>query len=235
VSLVFCCFIFIYNNAVQKQESELINLQYEKQKNEINKTFYEMLEKKNEEQKLFAHDMRHHFYALNSMDDINQIKSYLSKIEKNINEYQFIGKTNNKMLDCILSKYFHICKTKNIDFLFDVHTANLSFIDDNDLVSLFGNLLDNAVEATEGATNSYLRLIIKKEKNFDVINVINTTKHPPKQDGEQLITTKKDMAYHGYGIKSIEKIVNKYNGICQWDYDDNIKEFHFNILFNKNK
>lgn len=48
VSLVFCCFIFIYNNVIQRQEAELITLQAERQRNEINKTFYDLLEKKNE-------------------------------------------------------------------------------------------------------------------------------------------------------------------------------------------
>ena len=232
VSLVFCCLIFIINQRIQKQEAELVTLQAENQKNEINKTFYELLEKKNEDQRILVHDIKHHFAVINSMQNINDVKQYLSKIEPEFDEFNYIGKSKNKMLDLILSKYSHICENNDINFTVDIRSSNLSFIAGNDLTSMLSNLLDNAVEAAKDSDGAFIRFTTRKEKNFVILSVVNSTSAAPKSQGEKLITTKKDKAIHGYGLKSIEKSAKKYAGICDWNYNESDKTFHFNIIFN---
>lgn len=166
ISLAFSCFIFMYNQNVQQQESELRVLQAEKQKETLNQTFYEILEKKNEEQRIVAHDIKHHFAAINSMDSVGEIKAYLSTVQPQYNKYKFIGKTQNKMFDLVLSKYAHICENENIEFNVDVRVSNLSFIADNDLVSLISNALDNAVEAVKACSKPYINLRTKNDDDF---------------------------------------------------------------------
>lgn len=233
VSLLFCCIIFIINKNFQKQENEIISLQSENQRNEMNQVFYEMLEKKNEEQRILVHDIKHHFAVINSMEDISEVKEYVTDVQPELDEYKYIGKTKNKMLDLILGRYDHICATKSINFIVDIRASNLDFIEDKDLVSMLSNMLDNAVEATEGLDNPTIRFSTKRDKSFVVIMVVNSCLRKPKSDGEKLITTKSNSSYHGYGVKSIEKTINKYNGICHWDFDESNNEFHFNVLFNK--
>lgn len=232
LSLVFCCFIFIFNQIVQAQQNELLQLQVQNQKNELNNTFYNLLEQKNEEQRIFVHDMKHHIFAMTSMDDIQEIKNYALKIQPEIEKHEFIGKTGNKMLDLILNKYAIIAKTQNIDFIVDIRLSNLNFIDDNDLSSLLGNLLDNAVEAAENCNNPYIRFTTNIEKNFTFLSIINSSLQPPVTKNDLLVSTKTNSEYHGYGTKSIEKTAEKYNGICHWEYKTELQEFHFNILFN---
>lgn len=231
-SLVFCCMIFIINQKIQKQEADLMTLQTEAQKNETNKTFYELLEKKNEDQRVLAHDIRHHFSVIQSMQNIDEVKQYLSKIQSEYDEYKFIGKSKNKMLDLILSKYSHICETNNIKLSADIRSSNLKFIADNDLTSLLSNLFDNAVDAAKDADDAFIRFTTRKDKNFVVLSVVNSSPSAPKSKGEKLITTKKDKTLHGYGMKSIEKSAKKYGGICHWEYNEDDKSFHFNIIFN---
>lgn len=233
ISLALSCFIFIYNQNIQKQENELRVLQDAKQKEDINRTFYEMLERKNHEQRILIHDVKHHFNAMSSMEDIKQIKKYLSKIQTQIDEYQFIGKTNNKMFDLVLSKYAHICSNCHIGLNVDVRASNLNFIADDDLVSLISNILDNAVEASSKCENSHIELKTKSEKSFIVLTVINSSNLKPKENSGKLITTKSNSNIHGYGMKSIQRTSKKYDGECQWHYDESKKEFHLNILFNK--
>lgn len=234
VSVVFCCLIFIVNRNFQRQEKELISLQSENQRNEMNQVFYEMLEKKNNEQRILVHDIKHHFAAINAMDTISDIKKYVADIQPELDEYRFIGKTKNKMFDLILDRYAGICNMKKIDFAVDIRASNLDFIDDKDLVSMLSNILDNAVEAAVGCAEPTIRLSTKRDKSFVVLTVINSCLRKPKTAGERLITTKSNTAYHGCGIKSVEKTLNKYNGICHWDFDESNNEFHFNVLFNKN-
>lgn len=232
LSLFFCCFIFLYNQKVARQQSELNELQSEAQKNEINKTFYELLEKKNEDQRVLVHDIKHHFAAISMMSNTDDIKNYLAKIQPDFEEYKYIGKSKNKMLDLIISKYSYICEKNNIDFYADIRSSNLSFIDDSDLTSLLSNLFDNAVEAAKNVPNASIRFSTKKENNFYMLSVVNTSSHAPKSNGEQLITTKSNSSIHGYGSKSIERTAKKYNGICSWDYNENDRSFHYNIIFN---
>lgn len=233
VSLVFCCFIFIYNNIIQRQEAELITLQAERQRNEINKTFYDLLEKKNEEQRILVHDMRHHFSAISGMESTEEIKSYLSKVQTNLDEYRYIGKTSNKMLDLILSKYDFVCAKSGIKFNAEVRASNLSFINDDDLVALLSNMLDNAAESAKSSENAYIDFSVKNEKSFVVLNVKNSCAVEPKIIGDSLQTTKTDGGMHGYGTKSIKKTAKKYNGVCEWNYNENEHSFLCTVLFNR--
>lgn len=232
LSLLFCCFIFVYNQIVENQRDELISLQAQNQRVELNKTFYNLLEQKNEEQRILVHDMKHHLYAINSMNDINAIKKYVAKIQPEIEEYQYIGKTGNKMFDLILNRYSMICSSQGINFEADIKTSNLSFIDDNDLVSLLGNLFDNAIEASKACNEPYIRIFTKTERNFAILIIENSTANAPVSQNDKLVSTKSGTSFHGYGTKSIEKTVEKYNGVCQWDYDSKLNEFRFNIFFN---
>ncbi len=232
VSLVFCCLIFVINQKIQKQEDELINLQAEAQKNEINKTFYDLLEQKNEDQRVLAHDIKHHLSVINMMENIDDVKTYLAKVRPEFEKWQYIGKSKNKMLDLIISKYSYICETEHISFLADIRSSNLSFIEDNDLASILSNLLDNAVEAARETDNAEIRLVTKREKNFYVLSIVNSSARAPKSHGEKLITTKKDSLFHGYGTKSVERTAKKYDGICHWEYVESDKTFHYNIVFN---
>lgn len=233
LSIIFCCFIFIYNRIIQKQENELLNLQAINQKNELDKSFYALLEQKNIEQRVLAHDIKHHFFAIDSMDNISDIKHYIKTIQPELEKYQFIGNTNNKMFDLILNKYYLIAKSDSIDFKADTRSSNLSFIDDSDLVSLLGNLLDNAFEAAKTSMNKQVLLTTTIENQFVLLSIVNSCSSVPIIDNDKLVTTKADKRFHGFGTKSIEKTAEKYNGICQWDFDEENQEFHYNILFNK--
>lgn len=232
ISMIFCCLIFVINQKIQKQEDELINLQAEAQKNEINKTFYDLLEQKNEDQRVLAHDIKHHLSVINMMENIDDVKTYLAKVRPEFEKWQYIGKSKNKMLDLIISKYSYICETEHISFLADIRSSNLSFIEDNDLASILSNLLDNAVEAARETDNAEIRLVTKREKNFYVLSIVNSSARAPKSHGEKLITTKKDSLFHGYGTKSVERTAKKYDGICHWEYVESDKTFHYNIVFN---
>lgn len=192
-----------------------------------------MLEKKNEEQRILVHDIKHHFAAINSMDNTVDIKNYIADVQPELDEYKYIGITKNKMFDLVLDRYASICNTKSIHFIVDIRASNLDFMENKDLVSMLSNLLDNAVEAADKINNPTIRISTMRNKNFIVLTVLNSCLQKPKANGEKLITTKSNSSYHGYGIKSIEKTINKYNGICHWNFDEVNNEFHFNILFNR--
>lgn len=229
IAVVTTC---ITQQLTSQKTKELFELKAEKQKQELDSTYFNLLEHQNDELQLFVHDTKKHFHNLyDLLDNTDKSKEYIKKIVKDIDESNKIGKTSNKMLDLILHKYNFICEENDILFKKDIHYSNLDFIDDADLTSIFNNLLDNAIEATESSANKYISLSINKIESILFIEISNSSDTPPLVRKNQLLSTKTDNKLHGYGFKSIKKAVKKYNGDIEWEYNDTEKVFTVSILF----
>lgn len=235
LSLILNCFIFIMYRNMQIKEQEFIKMQTEFQKVELDKTFYDLLEKTNEDQRILIHDIKHHLSAIGAMSSVEDIRNYLGNVQEDFESCQFIGKSKNKMLDLIMNKYYKICQIKGIKYYVDVRSSNLSFIEDNDLISMLGNLFDNAVFAAEKVINPTIEFTLKRERNFVILSIINSSFGMPKTYGDTLITTKPNTLVHGHGVKSVERTATMYDGICHWEYINDSGTFRFNIIFNSTK
>ena len=95
-------------------------------------------------------------------------------------------------------------------------------IDDIDLSILFANLFDNAIEAcVHNTSKSSIYLMVTYEKAYLNIIMKNTIEKPVLKHNPQLVTTKKDKKKHGYGLKTIDDVVRKYDGIKKYYEKDN--------------
>lgn len=139
---------FIYENSICNA-SELYELKATQQKQEIEKQYLDILEQNNKDQKIFTHDIKNHLEQISNMTDDADIKGYISKLYKTVNQYSNIAISGNKALDIIISKYNTLCENKSIAISFSVKTANLSDIDNTDLSTMLNNALDNAVQSAE--------------------------------------------------------------------------------------
>lgn len=118
---------------------------------------------------------------------------------------------------------------QKIDFRIDIRKQSMSFLETNDLTSLICNLLDNAFESASLQENSYIELHISRKENtpFTLLTLTNSCRtNPFSEDGKKLITRKQNKLRHGYGIKSITRIVEKYHGDIQMYYDEESNSFH---------
>ena len=177
-----------------------------------------------------CHDIKYKIEAsLNSknisdLDEINEmIAIYDSKIE-----------TGNKLLDVLFTEKSLYCEQNNIKFSAMIDGTKLDFIQDGDLYCIFGNLMDNALEAVTKIHNEDKRIInitVKSKDNLLLIQQDNYFEGDVKFDEDGLpITSKKDTNYHGFGIQSIKLLVEKYNGTITTFTNNDV--FHLNILFN---
>lgn len=233
-SLFLCCLIFIMSQNFQKQENEIITLQSENQRNEMNQEFYSMLEKKNEEQRILVHDIKNHLIQIRNFEDIDSIYAYVDRLYPDIDKFSYVGISKNKMLDLIISKYATLCESKDIKFSVDVRTANLSYIDDVDLSALMNNLLDNSIEAAENSDDRFIQInIFSKNHMYDGLVIKNNCDISPEANKGELKTTKQNKNSHGIGTKSIKKIIQKYDIIYGWKYDEIQKVFETDIVFPK--
>lgn len=228
--------VFIIFETSQKDAIELSDLKAIQQQTENDERYFEVIEQSNKDMQVFAHDIKNHFIQIRNMEDFDGAKNYIDSIYPQIETFSSIGISQNKMLDLIISKYIKLCESKNIKFSIDVKTANLNYIADSDLSTLLNNLLDNAVEAAEQTKEKKITLkIYSKSKTFDALTLSNSCSSPPISSGKKLQTTKKNKRFHGIGLKSVIKVVDKYNGIYDWNYDEKSNTFETIIAFSKNK
>ena len=136
---------------------------------------------------------------------------------------------NHETLNAILTRYGRNCRDRHISFHADIRSGIIDFIADADITSLFCNLLDNAIEAAEHISDSFIEVsAYRREKTpFVVITVVNSSgKNPFDEQSGILNTTKANKYKHGFGIKSIRKIVAKYHGNMQMYYNQESLTFH---------
>lgn len=239
IAIIFACSISIvaiaatyllYNQSIKK-ELAVFKLQTELDRINIDEAYYKILDHQNEELKKFVHDEKNHLIVIKSLTDNEEILNYIDDIYDDLQQYSTSGKTNNKMLDLIVNKYRMLCEADSIRFDVIIKTANLAFIENIDLTALLSNILDNAVEAARKSIDKSIELSINKINGFDVITCVNSCDAKPETVSGVLKTTKSNKNIHGIGTKSIKRIVDKYNGSYEWEYDDEKKEFSTYIMF----
>ncbi|MCI6253854.1 MAG: GHKL domain-containing protein [Eubacterium coprostanoligenes] len=228
-----CIVIFIYYELLNEQDKKLKEFEKEQQFVELNNSYMQVLESQNNEMHMIVHDVKNHYAAIASMDDANEIHDYISSIANDIQKYQIIKLTNNKMLDLLLSKYKVECSANAVEFNAEVKTANLNYIDDSDLSIVICNLLDNAVQAASKSTAKQISLSLRRVNNFDVLTVTNSCDTVPQSANGKIATSKKDKTSHGYGMRLIEKYARKNNAEYEWHYENDKNIFVSTLIFKR--
>lgn len=235
VYFLACVFIFIYYQKLLENEAKVNELVSERRYFELNNTYMDLLQNQNDELQILFHDTKHHYMALNGMDNIEDVKAYIAKIYPELENKNNIAVSKNKMLDLILNKYIVICEKNNIKFNYEVKTSSLDYIDDTELSVIINNILDNAVESAMKSKEKQIDFSLRNINNMDLLSVINSCDTPPDHDDDKLITTKFDPNNHGFGTRIIKRHVQKNNGKYEWSYDENEHKFHSTILFQKTR
>ncbi|WP_270660907.1 sensor histidine kinase, partial [Thomasclavelia ramosa] len=164
------------------------------------------------------HDLKNHQLVLESLDKKNQYTQYIDEVFKGIGQVTYIESGNIYIDACLYAKQQEY---PEIIFDFDISVAGLVF-NEKDLTSLIFNLIDNACnEALKH--NKLVSVMIRYTNNLLIIRIKNTCPIKPN------FSTDKGEG-HGYGLKIIKNIVNKYHGDLFIDYHDD--QVIFNIKIN---
>ncbi len=161
------------------------------------------------------HDLKHQITLLRSEQDHAKRQEYLDEMEQEIHNYEAQNKTGNSILDTVLTSKSLLCVEKKIQFTCVADGKLLAHMDPRDICTIFGNILDNAIECEvniEEKEKRMIQLALFSKKNFLVLRVENYFEGELDFKEGIPVTTKKDTDYHGYGIKSIRFAVEKYGG-----------------------
>lgn len=192
-------------------------------------------------QKLLIHDIKKHLTAIDAMctsEDTRKISEYIDEVIKSDRLATPYEVSDIELLNAITTRYMDMCKKNKIDMYVDIRSKAVDFMSDYDMTSLFSNLLDNAYEAASNAAKPMIEFSIRPtnaERTAVIIVVRNTCIRNPFDRWGHLVSNKETPAMHGYGIKSIERVVNAYGGMMYMYFEEKTSMFHTDILFYKPK
>lgn len=227
ISTIFL--FFAYSHQVKK-DRQAMQIQSELGRLQTEQSYYQILDQQNQQLMIYAHDAKKHLAAIQALNEDPEIGSYVTKLSEQLKDYSRSRNSGNKLLDVMLHKYEIDCKMRGISFEYDVKVCNLSQLEDIDLVAILGNLLDNAITASEQSTEKYISMSTVYRNRYSVIIVSNSCDTPPKHSGSHLVSTKAGTGLHGFGLKSVAKAIQKYDGDYEWDYDADKHLFTFTVM-----
>lgn len=201
-----------------KMENKLLHtkLQYQAQ-------YTTAVQQQEESVKKQRHDIKNTMTVLNKLaeqEDINGIRKYIQQyIEHYHNEISFVH-TNHTIVDAIINTKLSYANEMGINTVCLID-SNLPEISDTDYCSLLGNMLDNAIEASQNniespeiilemvSTNTQLRIRVKNKIQESILN-----------NNPYLRTTKSVSSHHGYGISILKEISSRYGGSTDFFEED---------------
>lgn len=192
-------------NASSKKEQEILNMKF--------------------------HDMKHQIAILKGMGSEEKNQS-LEELEKIVDIYGDYAKTGNETLDIILTQKSLLCTNQNIVFTYVVEGKAFSFMSASDLSSLFGNIIDNAIESALKQEGDYRLIKISAHEKNGFLSIVeeNYVSGQVKfGKGGLPISNKENQIYHGFGTKSIKYIATKYRGTYSFEQKGN--RFKVSLLF----
>ena len=179
-----------------------------------------------------AHDLKHHLnYMISDKGSISNEE--VEEIKNKLNTFNSMYKTNNEVIDVVLSSRAITCEKHHIELTCIVDGKLFNFMKNYELYALFENALDNAIDAVRKIQNKDDRFIfvsVKKTNNIVCLHVENS------YDGKEIIlenglplTSQDDKTSHGFGVRSIKRIVDKYKGFMNINYANNV--FYLDVCF----
>lgn len=230
--LQFYCITLLYlqsalfKKSSMRKELETIQLLWHQQKGQyqLSKETIELINHK-------CHDLKHQVQAIRAVKDEKERETYLEKIEKSVQIYSAIVRTGNEILDTILTEKSLICENSGIHINCVADGSLLAFMNPVDLYTLFGNALDNAIEAVrklESKEKRVIDIMLYERQSFLMLQIVNPMCGEVKFEDGLPLTTKAKNGYHGYGMKSMLHTIQKYEGHLTTEVKNGC--FYFNVM-----
>lgn len=208
-------FINDTEKTVHVQQLEVISKNTEEQK--------KMMEEFHEEK----HNLTNELIVLKNgieMSNMETAVKTLNKIIRNSNMVENICSSGNSTVDAIINFKYAVAQECRIRFQLKVFIPEVMPIDQCDLGVVLGNAIDNAIEATKECNRNekVIEIILGVKKEALIIIVKNPYEHPINLDRNgNILSTKKEKKRHGFGLNSINRIAEEYDGALIVDFGHN--------------
>lgn len=194
---------------------------------------YKTIRQALEQQRSRSHEFKNYINAIYYMIELekyDEVKNFVHSVRGNMHtKTEAIYHTGHLLADAIFNAKYKEALAQEVRLVIDADSLEGIFIKDEDVVVIFSNLLNNALEATAKCeSDRYIFMKIKQEDKGIRIITENSHCNVICSRDEQILTTKEDSDNHGFGIQNIRAAVAKYDGTCDITYTD--KKFVINIF-----
>ena len=223
LSVLVVLFSLLFQKSLEAELEVVYQMWRQEQKQyEISKQTIDLINVK-------CHDMKHQIRAISRQAAIDP--AALEEMESVISIYGTIVKTGSQALDIILAEKNLYCQKNGVTISCIADGAKLDFMTDSDIYSLFGNLLDNAIRSVTALEpdKRVISFSVRAERAFLSINSHNYYGGEVRMARGLPVSNQAETGYHGFGVKSMALIVEKYGGTISFHAKSQV--FNVNILF----
>ena len=221
VSCIWLMCLIMYFVVQQMSKDNQTKLEYElmKEKEKYSKESMEIIKRSNEELREFKHDLKNYLLplqeAMETMPQSEMVKVW-EKINQKIEDVQTLIQTGNSYVDSMINTKITLARSEKVDVKCTI-LSKMEGIDDLEFCSVFGNLMDNAIEAERKVTEKKEIIIFVEEKmGYLRLEIQNKIEKSVLNENSSLNTTKKDTSSHGIGHKSIKRTMQKVGGALKY-------------------
>lgn len=221
VSCIWLMCLIMYFVVQQMSKDNQTKLEYElmKEKEKYSKESMEIIKRSNEELREFKHDLKNYLLplqeAMETMPQSEMVKVW-EKINQKIEDVQTLIQTGNSYVDSMINTKITLARSEKVDVKCTI-LSKMEGIDDLEFCTVFGNLMDNAIEAERKVTGKKEIIIFVEEKmGYLRLEIQNKIEKSVLNENSSLNTTKKDTSSHGIGHKSVKRTMQKVGGALKY-------------------
>lgn len=230
VFIIFAAVLIVICAAVSVK---LISAREKNLVREAEQHYYDEINRRYIESRKIRHDINNHLLAINALierGNIEQAKRYITEVSEQTDLAAMPIRTGSDVLDALLLKKTEQAEEKGVKLRFEVNCPiTESAVSDYDFCTIFGNIIDNALEAT--SSGDTVNLNIGNQHDMLYISCENPYSGELRQKGDRLLTTKTDFTSHGYGILRVREAAERYGGNVIITAEDG--KFLIEVLLNK--
>lgn len=221
VSCIWLMCLIMYFVVQQMSKDNQTKLEYElmKEKEKYSKESMEIIKRSNEELREFKHDLKNYLLplqeAMETMPQSEMVKVW-EKINQKIEDVQTLIQTGNSYVDSMINTKITLARSEKVDVKCTI-LSKMEGIDDLEFCSVFGNLMDNAIEAERKVTEKKeIIIFVEEQMGYLRLEIQNKIEKSVLNENSSLNTTKKDTSSHGIGHKSVKRTMQKVGGALKY-------------------
>lgn len=188
--------------------------------------YYNDLKVSQDETRKLLHDMKNHIGAVHAMlysEQVQEATSYLKQVSGELHEQGSNVYCGHYVANALLNNKVKKMKEHQIAYQIEADLPQKLGITPMEVGSILANTIDNAIEACmkiEDADKRNIRIKMRYVHDKCIYEITNTKINEIVKKNQRFMTSKKDKTKHGYGMRQIHEIVNRYKGIINVEYDE---------------
>ena len=221
VSCIWLTCLIMYFVVQQMNKDNQTKLEYElmKEKEKYSKESMEIIKRGNEELREFKHDLKNYLIPMQEMAEKmpqSEMADAWEKIYQKMENVQTLIQTGNSYVDSMINTKISLARSEKTDVKCTI-LSRMDGVDALEFCSVFGNLMDNAIETERTvADGKKIEILIEEKMGYLRLLVQNKIDRSVLKENPELRTTKKTEGVHGIGHKSVERTMQKMGGAVKY-------------------